>query len=82
MRTTSRKVSKEQKVLNYLNRYGSITRITALTHCKVWNLGTVVYKLRKQGLDVRCEGRNENLKYVLYNKQTNQPEFTKFLATV
>lgn len=82
MRTKSRDISKKQKVLNYLLRYGSIDRSTALTHCKVWSLGNVVFSLRKLGHDIRIQNRNtENTKYILYDTTTDKPVFSRFFKS-
>jgi len=79
MRTKSKDISKKQKVLNYLLLYGSIDRSTALTHAKVWNLSNVASHLRKAGHDVRCHGKIENRKYILYDSVTGEPVFSRFI---
>lgn len=71
------KISKQQQVLNYLHRYGSIDRMTALTHCKVWELGSIVHKLRKRGHNIKTQGTRHKVKYVLFNQQ-NEPVFSRF----
>lgn len=79
MRTKLNDISKKQKVLNYLLRYGSIDRSTALTHAKVWNLSTITFKLKKEGHDIRLH--RPAMKYVLYDKLTNKPVFSRFIPS-
>lgn len=81
MRTKSKDISKKQKVLNYLHRYGSIDRMTALTHCKEWNLGNTVGSLRKAGHIIKRAGFNATLKYVLYDKETGKPISSRFIKS-
>lgn len=77
MRTKSKPISKKQQVLNYLQRYGSINRMTALTNCKDWNLSTTVATLRKQGHDIKTDGKRHGVKYILY--KNGEPVFNRFL---
>jgi len=80
MRTKSNDISKKQKVLNHLQRYGSIDRMTALTHCKEWNLGHTIAALRKNGHDIKRHGFNTTLKYVLYNSE-GEPVFSRYIKS-
>ncbi|MFZ2905305.1 MAG: helix-turn-helix domain-containing protein [Cyclobacteriaceae bacterium] len=80
MRTKLKDISIKQKVLNYLKRYGSINKQTALTHAGCWNLSTIIHNLRKENYDIRTEnGKRHNVKYVLYDKEVNKPVFSRFI---
>ena len=81
MRTKSKDIPKKQKVLNYLLRYGSIDRMTALTHAKEWNLGNVIGSLRKDGHEIKTEGKRHGVKYVLIDKETGEPVSSRFIKS-
>lgn len=78
MRKSLKQLTQTDAVLNYLQRYGSIDRMTALTHAKCWNLGNTIVRLRRKGHDIRTEqGKRQNCKYVLY--VNDQPVFSRFI---
>lgn len=82
MRTKSKDISKKQKVLNYLERYGSIDRQTALTHFKIWSLGSIIQSIRKQlpnGVKIETQYKKfDTTRYILINPD-GQPVFSRFI---
>lgn len=82
MRTKSKDISKRQKVLNHLERYGSINKQTALALFKVWDLSNMIVSVRKKlpdGYTVKCVNKyTDDIKYVLYNPQ-GEPVFSRFI---
>ena len=43
------KLTKEEKVINYLKRYGKITPLEALKECGSYRLSAVIFNLKKKG---------------------------------
>lgn len=84
MRTKSKDISKVQKVRNYLERYGSIDQHTALTHFKIWALGSVIGAIRRKLPEgVKIETHHTKFvttKYVLINPD-GKPVFSRFIKS-
>lgn len=66
-------------MLNYLLRYGTIDRMTALTHCKTWDLSNVISLLRKEGHEIKTIGSRHKVKYQLIDKETGEPVSSRFI---
>ena len=45
----------ENRILDYLADHGAVNPLTAWRACGVYRLADVIFKLRKQGFDIRTE---------------------------
>lgn len=51
----SEQTSKKQKLLNHLQKRGSITKLEALSMFGLWNVGGRILELRRDGHDIKTE---------------------------
>ena len=56
-------MSKHQKVLEHLKKYGSITSWEAINRYGATRLSAIIFNLRKQGYDIRTIMREETDRY-------------------
>lgn len=47
--------SKQEQVLDYLQKYGSITPETAYKVCHTMRLSSLIFNLRNEGYDIKTE---------------------------
>lgn len=69
----SKKAKQMRRVTNYIDDFGSITRLEAMRDLGVANLTAVISSLRKRGVDIETnmtEGKNrygETVHYAVYS---------------
>jgi hypothetical protein len=51
----SKQVSQEQKIIDYMNRFGGITQLEALRGLGVMRLASRISSLRNRGCDIKSE---------------------------
>ena len=52
---TGKKLTKEDKVLEYLKKFHNITPLEALNECGTMRLSAVIYNLKKRGYKFKTE---------------------------
>jgi len=58
--------SQKEHIRDHLERYGSITPLTALREYGCMRLGARILELRREGLDIRTVTPDEGKRYAIY----------------
>ena len=62
-----KKMSQKDACLDYLNRYGSITPLEALTAFNSFRLAAVINRLRKDGYAIRTDINEDGKPFAIYS---------------
>lgn len=66
-------MTQEQRVLNYIREYGSITSMQAFTDLKITRLSARIFNLRARGFNI------ENVSHTYKNGQGTTTTYTEYV---